>query len=111
MWRVSTDASVKEILNSSIDVRDKLRLNLPEFHSRAMRREFISSFGRVTGTKPAILREAYRRLTGDVSAASSQTEQNDDECLREILDSEDPDLIWDLRLNNQGRPEKYSEGV
>ena len=108
-WKVSTDAPVTEVVNLSVSVRDKLRLTLPKCHTRAMRREFISSFGRVTGTKPAVLREAYRRLTGDASAASSQTEHNVDERLTEILDSEDPDLIWDLRLNNEGRPEKYSE--
>ena len=25
-----------------------------------------------------------------------------------MLDMEDPDLIWDLRVNNQGRPEEFS---
>ena len=99
-WKVSTNASITEVLNSSVSVRDKLRLSLPKYHTRAMRGEFISSFGRVTGTKPAVLREAYRRLAGDVSAAPSQTEHEVDERLQEILNSEDPDLIWDLRLNN-----------
>ena len=108
-WKVSTDASVTEVLNLSVSVSDKLRLTLPRYHKWAMRREFISSFRRVTGTKPTVLRETYRRLTGDASAASSQTEHNVDESLSEILESEDPHLIWDLRLNNEGRPEKYSE--
>ena len=49
-----------------------------------MRREFIPSFGRVTG---------------------NQTEHEVDARLREVLDSEDPDLIWDLRVNSEGRPE------
>ena len=61
MWKVSTDVSVTEVLNLSLSVRDKLCLTLPKYHTRAMRSEFISSFGRVTGTKPAVLREAYRR--------------------------------------------------
>ena len=74
-----------------------------------MHHEFISSFGRVTGTKAAVLCEAYKRLTGDLPAAENQTEHEVDERLREVLDSEDPDLIWDLRVNKEGRPEKYTE--
>ena len=26
-----------------------------------------------------------------------------------MLESEDPDLIWDLRIGNHGRPEMYEE--
>ena len=31
-----------------------------------------------------------------------------DKQVREMLEMEDPDLIWDLRVNNQGRPEASS---
>ena len=48
---------------------------MPVYHTRAMRSEFIYSFGRVTGVKSAILREAYKRLTGDSSAASYESEE------------------------------------
>ena len=81
---------------------------MPVCHTRAMRSEFIYSFGRVTGVKSAILREAYKRLTGDSSAASYESEEIVDKRVRDMLDMEDPDLIWDLRVNNQGRPEEFS---
>ena len=50
-----------------------------------------------------ILQEAYKRLTGDKSAVSYESEE-----MVNKLDMEDPDLIWDLRVNNQGRPEEFS---
>ena len=72
-----------------------------------MRREFLLSFGRVTGTKSAVLRKAYRRLTGDKSAADNAATEALDHRIQEVLDLQDPDLIWDLRINNKGRPEEY----
>ena len=73
-----------------------------------MRREFIHSFGTVTHSNPAFLREAYRRLTGDSSASSNATETEVDARIAHLLDTEDPDLVWDLRVNNSGRPETYT---
>ncbi len=70
-----------------------------------MRREFVHSFGTVTHSKPAFLREAYRRLTGDYSSSSNDDENAVDERVRQMLDNEDTDLICDLRVNNKGHPE------
>ncbi len=78
-------------------------------HTRAMRREFVHNFGHVTNSKPAVLREAYKRLTGDRSAASSLTEEEVDARLSEMLELEDPDVLCDLRVNNPGRPQEYTE--
>ena len=66
-----------------------------------MRREFVHNFGHVKNSKPAILREAYKRLTGDKSAASSLTEEVDAR-LAEMLEQEDRDIICDLCVNNPG---------
>ena len=55
------------------------------------------------------MREAYRRLTGDSSAASCLSEAEVDERIHRILDEEDPDLIWDLRLSNSSHPEQFKE--
>ena len=72
-----------------------------------MRREFVQCFGRFTHDTPAVLREMYRRLTGDSSSSANATEAEVDERVSQLLDSEDPNLIWDLHVNNQGRLEKY----
>ena len=63
-----------------------------------MRHDFIGSFGRTTDIKSAVLSEAYRQLTGDASAATNLSEPEMDERIRQMIDQEDPDLIWDLRL-------------
>ena len=54
--------------------KETLKRQFPVFHSRAMKREYIHQFGRVTGVKSGLLREAYRRLTGDQSAINNQSE-------------------------------------
>ena len=58
LWKIPTDVSESGILNKSTEIREKLLKELPIYHTRAMRAEFISSFGRVTGVKSAVLREA-----------------------------------------------------
>ena len=72
-----------------------------------MRKEFLQHFGRVTGVKSGILCEAYRRLTADSSSPNTLSESEVDERIRKALDDKDPDLIWDLRIINNGRPEEY----
>lgn len=108
VWQTPLDSTESEILNQSLKVRDELKKSFPVYHSRAMRREFVHLFGKVTHSKPAFLREAYRRLTGDCSASSNVTEREVDERITQLLEDEDPDLIWDLRVDNEGRPEMYT---
>ncbi len=72
-----------------------------------MKREFVQHFGRATGIKSGILREAYRCLMGDKSALKSLSEAEVDERIRKVLDDEDPTLAWDFRVTNSGRPEQY----
>lgn len=69
----------------------------PTYSTRAMRGEFVQCYGRFTHDKPALLRELYRRLTGDSSSSDNATEAEVDEQVSQLLDSEDPNLIWDLR--------------
>lgn len=90
------------------EVRDNLKKLFPVYHSRAMRHEFVNLFGKLTHCKSAFLREIYRRLTGDCSASSNLPENEVDNRLNQLIEDEDPDLIWDLRVNNDGRPEMYT---
>lgn len=73
-----------------------------------MRHEATRSFGRLCNAKPAVLRELYRRFTGDSSASSNIQQEQVDERVRLALDCEDEDIVWDLREKNEGRPEKYT---
>ena len=108
IWKVPLEGDeAPEYLERNNKNIAEIKKNLPHYHTRAMRREFVHSFGQVTNSKPALLREAYRRLTGDRSAASSLTEAEVDARVAEMLELEDPDLICDLRVNNAGRPQEY----
>ena len=107
MWKVPENEQVEQILDRSTKVRDELIKNIPKYHTRAMRREFITSFGRVLDCKSAVLREMYRRLTGDSFASRTTEEATIDKRVQDMLDLEDPDIICDLRVLNSGRPEQY----
>ena len=108
VWKlgIADDDGVRQKKND--ETKDKLKSQFPVYHSRAMRRDFISTFGRVTGVKSAFLREAYRRLTGDSAATRNMSEQEVDSRIQQVLEHEDPEILWDLRVNNTGRPEGYS---
>ena len=71
-------------------------------------RSFRSRLNVIIFIDQLFLREAYRRLTGDSSASSNATETEVDARIAHLLDTEDPDLVWDLRVNNSGRPETYT---
>ncbi len=110
IWRVPLegDQATEYLERNNKNIQD-IKTHLPHYHTRAMRREFVHNFGHVTNSKPAVLREAYKRLTGDRSAASSLTEEEVDARLSEMLELEDPDVLCDLRVNNPGRPHEYTE--
>ena len=95
------------VLSSSIKICDELKKACPVYHSRAMQREFANLFGKLTHSKPAFLSEVYHRLTGDCSASSNLREEEVNQRIAQLVDNEDPDLVWDLRCNNEGRPETY----
>lgn len=105
VWKISDDLTETELLQRTITIQQELKESLPRYH---MRREFIHSFGKATHAKPAFLREAYQHLTGDASAASTLEEAEVNRRVAQLLDTEDPDLAWDLRLCNAGRPEVYA---
>lgn len=108
IWRIPPESTESETMNESLKVRDSLKKSFPVYHSRAMKHEFVHLFGKLTHCKSAFLREMYHRLTGDCSASSNLTEKEIDVRLSQLVKDEDPDLIWDLRVNNKGCPEKYT---
>lgn len=111
LWKVPVDVEMNSseyIQRNNANIQE-IKKNLPKFHTRAMRREFVQLFGRVIHSKAAFLREAYRRLTGDAASANCLSEEEVDKRVAEMLDHEDEDLICDLRHHNPGRPEQYQE--
>ena len=105
IWRTSVDENKSETLQNYTKLAAELQKNIPVYHSRSVKGNFTSLYGRCTGAKPAILRSIFRSLTGDQSAPHDLTTAEVDDRVNEMLESEDSDLIWDLRIGNHGRPE------
>ena len=107
IWLVPPHLSADELQSLNASVVQKVRASMPQFHSRAMRQSFVRMFGRVAKVQPAYLREMYRQLTGDTSAASSENEKRIDERVQQALDLEDAEVVVDLRHHSDGRPSRY----
>ncbi|XP_060582454.1 uncharacterized protein LOC132738865 [Ruditapes philippinarum] len=108
LWRVETQDSESVVLSKNMNIVTNIKKSLPVDHTKAMRREFLSLFGRKIDSRAGFLREAYRRLTGDCRASINAATNEVDKRIADILEHDDPDLICDLRVNN-GRPEQYDE--
>lgn len=93
------DAAISE----NQQVIDAVRHDLPVYHTRAMRRHFMDMYGKLMkGTSPYLLRDIYKELAGDASAARTTDESEVDKRLHGALENEDPDIIVDL---HEGRAE------
>ena len=107
LWRLPDDFVLEASLSVNQQVICKRIDRLPVYHTRAMKREFISHFGLLMdGVKPYALRSIYRQLTRDASV-SRTSEEEVDERVKEVLSSKDIDIIIDLRELNEGAASKY----
>ena len=76
------------------------------FHSRAMKQALYQKFGRVCPTiKPVVLQALYRELTNDSSAPNTLNKV--DKRTKLVLETEDPNIVVDLRYLNTGSKRKY----
>jgi len=108
VWRVPDSFSVEAALSVNQEVVCKIMDGLPVYHTRAMKQEFVSQYGlHMSGTKPFMLRSIYHELTKDASVSRTTEEEEVDQIVKEALDSEDMDIIIDLRELNEGRAAKY----
>ena len=78
LWKAPHESTEGEVLNQSMKVCDTLKKSFPVYHSRALRREFVHLFGKLTSSRLAFLHKAYRRLTGNCSwSRKGQTNSRD----------------------------------
>ena len=106
LWKV-TDLSEEEFSRCQGTI-ERAKSDIPVYHTRAMKQALFARFGRVTSSvKPAVLRALYKELTDDHSASSNLHEAEIDERMRVLLDSEDTDIVVDLRQLNTGKKGEY----
>lgn len=70
------------------------------YSTRHMRREFLDQYKSFVKIPKIILRNMYRTLTGDSSAAETTSQREIDERFLEALSLDDPDILVDLRKLN-----------
>lgn len=108
IWRVPDAFNIEAAVAENDKVIQSVRDLLPQYHTRAMRQDFVNMYGRLTSSaRPYVLRDIYTELTGDRSASRTTEEAEIDQRIREALDVEDPDIIIDLRELNAGQSDKY----
>ena len=72
VWLIPSEKSADEVQSRNVSIVQELNAKMPKFHSQAMRQSFVRLFGCIASVQPAYLREMYRQLAGDTSAASCE---------------------------------------
>ena len=92
IWRIPDNFDVQAALSENDKMIQFVKTQIPHYHSRAMSQDFINMYGRLTSTtSPYVLRDIYKGLTNDQSASRTTDEKEIDKCIKEALESEDPD--------------------
>lgn len=75
----------------------KLNESQKFYSSREVRKEFLDRYYWLAKTSKSVLRNVYKSLTGDCSAATSEAEKATDERVAEALfQLDDAEIIYDL---------------
>lgn len=102
-WRIPGDPSKYDPAKTK-QMTTLVELTIPEYHTREMRKQFCEQFGLVVNAKPAVLLiEMYQFLTSDCSRSTIGYHVS--QKLKFMLDSQDPEVVFDMRDVNQGRPD------
>lgn len=100
VWRVPQELTDRND-EANIAAVQAVKPLLPVHSTREMRRDFIMKYAKCTKLKPAILRNMYRFLKDDDSACDSQGEEDAQQRMVDfLLQSDDVELVYDLRKNN-----------
>ena len=85
---------------------EDLKPQIPQYHTRQMRRSFKLQCNNLTGMSPPVQHYLYNCLTDD-STASNANQQDIDYRMRLVVLGELPELCADLRTLNTGHPNEY----
>ena len=102
--KISENSTEDSRVTMAVRMVAKIEPEIPVYHSRAMRKVFSKQLQSIhsCSIQPHILRHIYRELTGDASREISRAEI--DQRVQLAIETDDPDLIIDLRHLNEGRP-------
>ena len=107
VWH-STATDIDSALQSCQPIIEELKKQIPQYHTRAMRREVYNKFGLTTSSiKKSVLRHLYKDLVSDSSASTNLTEHEIDERVASLFELEEPSLVYDLREHFSGRQSQF----
>lgn len=102
LWKIERNSENHESRNGGVIL--EVSKKLPLYSTREMRRSFIQTYSKKANVKPMVLRAIYRELFNDSAAAASLREEDlDHRVVSFFMESEQPDLLLDLRKLN-GNP-------
>ena len=100
LWKIPDEVDETKAARLVIRLTEQHKV----FASREMRREFLDKYHTLAKTNKSVLRNIYKSLMGDCSAAASIAEKGvDDRVAEALFNLDDPDFIYDLRQLN-GNP-------
>ena len=109
VWAIPEHVTLEAALNENVRLLEDIKSQVPVFHGRALKAEFVSKFGRlVRGAPLDTLWEIYRNLTGDSSSSRTSDEKEVDARVQQALEMENPDLLLDLRAHNSSHSNQFS---
>ena len=95
IWQCSA-SNIEDALKCCQPIIENLKKNIPEYHTRAMRRDAIELFGLVSPrTKKSVVRRLYKELVCDSSASTNLSQEEVDQRVQIIMfDLEDASFVY-----------------
>ena len=100
IWRLPTEYTAEDA-TATAQAITILNSHQQQYCTRQMRKDFITQYNRFVKAPISVLRHTYKQLVHDSSASASAIQQVvDDRVAEAILDTQDPEIILDLRKRN-----------
>ncbi|GBC18617.2 hypothetical protein GLOIN_2v1769956 [Rhizophagus irregularis DAOM 181602=DAOM 197198] len=87
----------------------KAHESLPKYSTRQMRKNVINKYSLYTRLSPAILCTLYQDLTGNAISNSNLISQEVQERIKLMYETQDPNIVFDLRKNGGFKGTKFDE--
>lgn len=108
IWRIPSNAVESDTVAKNTEVIQSWKEELPSYHTRALRRNFIRKASLICNLKAKEARFIYRQLAGDSAEAETDDQIEIDARVYQAFEMGDPCRhITDLRCHSEGQLSKY----
>ena len=99
VWKVPASKDDRDSAHD-LQLMTDIRKLIPIYATRTMRKDFVNTYAKCPGLKPAIMRNMFRMLGYEHNPDNQTEAQIDERVVDFLLASDDTDLIFDLRAAN-----------